>query len=124
MTWERQKPIEAGGPACLCCGTPTSMFPADGLIAVGFGSATVTRDGHAVYDEPQAKYIWGDDDELKDIEEPAESVYWTGADAEKAAAADPDHDWRICKYAPLYEAEYQRHGEGQWVLIRRGEGFA
>lgn len=85
------------------------MFPADGLIAVGFGMASVTRDGVEVYSEPQ-----GDDREN----------YWTGADAERAAAADPDHDWRIQKYAPLYDAVYQRHAEGQWVLIERGMGFA
>ncbi len=109
MTWEKMPAIAAGGPACLCCGTPTELFPADGWIAVGFGSASVTRDGKEVYSEPQ------------DMDE---ALIWTGADAEKAAAADPDHDWRIFKYAPLYDAEYQRHGEGQWVLIRRGEGFA
>jgi hypothetical protein len=40
------------------------------------------------------------------------------------AAADPDHDWRIYFYAPLYEAEYQRQGDGCWVLIKKGEGFA
>ncbi len=41
-----------------------------------------------------------------------------------AAVADPDHDWRIFKFAPLYDAVYQRHAAGQWVLIERGEGFA
>ena len=109
MTWEKMPAIEAGGPACLCCGTPTELFPADGWIAVGFGSANVTCDGKEVYSESQDM----DEDNI-----------WTGADAESAALADPDHDWRISKYAPLYEAEYQRHGPGQWVLIRRGEGFA
>lgn len=118
MAWEKKPAIQSGGPACLCCGTPTDIFPADGLIAVGFGSATVTRDGALVYDEPQL--TWDGDDPV----EPDESEYWTGADAEKAAAADPDHDWRISKFAPLYDAVYQRHGEGQWVLIERGEGFA
>lgn len=81
----------------------------DGWIAVGFGYAAVTRDGKEVYSEPND----GDEDKM-----------WTGADAEKVAAADPDHDWRISKYAPLYDAVYQRHGEGQWVLIERGDGFA
>lgn len=107
--WEKHKPIAAGGPACLCCGTPTDMFPMEGWIAVGFGSASVTRDGQEVYSEPYD----GDEDKI-----------WTGEDAEKAAAADPDHDWRISKYAPLYDAVYQRHGEKQWVLIERGLGFA
>jgi len=87
------------------------MFPAEGWIAVGFGSASVTRDGEEVYSEPNDP-------------DADQALIWTGADAEKAAAADPDHDWRISKYAPLYDAVYQRHGDGQWVLIERGEGFA
>lgn len=107
-TWERLPAVKASGPACLCCGTPTDMFPMDGIIAVGFGSAFVSKDGLSVYEEPQ-----GEDRE-----------YWTGADAEMAAVADPDHDWRIVKIGPLYEAEYQRHGDGQWVMVRRGDGFA
>lgn len=26
--------------------------------------------------------------------------------------------------APLYESEYQRQGDGVWVLVRKGMGFA
>lgn len=107
--WEKKPAIESGGVACLCCGTPTTVFPDDGWIAVGFGGAGVTKDGVEVYSENQT-------DE--------EASIWTGADAEAAASADPDHDWRIYKYAPLYDAVYQRHAPGQWVLIERGEGFA
>jgi len=109
MAWEKKPALPSGGMACLCCGAITTMFPADGWIAVGFGSAGVTRDGAEVWSERM------------DLDE--QSI-WTGADAEKAAAADPDHDWRIYKHAPLYDAEYQRHGDGQWVLIERGAGFA
>jgi hypothetical protein len=86
------------------------MFAPEAWIAVGFGSASVTRDGVEVWSEPVGDY--------------SEDDIWTGADAEKAAAADPDHDWRISKYASLYDAVYQRHGPGQWVLIERGDGFA
>ena len=111
MSWEKKPALEtAGGGACLCCGTPTSMFYPDAWIAVGFGQASVTRDVAVVYSEPVGDYD--------------EADIWTGADAEKAAASDPDHDWRIIKYAPLYNAVYQRHGPGQWVLIERGMGFA
>lgn len=123
MTWEKKPAIDAGVPACLCCGTPTSMFPMDDIIAVGFGAACVTRDGDCVYDEPQPRYVW-DGAELRDVIEPDETDFWSGADAEAVAAADPDHDWRITKNAPLYDVTYQRHGPGQWVLIERGEGFA
>lgn len=109
MTWDKKPAIESGGTPCLCCGTPTTVFPMDGWIAVGFGGAGVTRDGKEVYSENQST----DDAEI-----------WTGEQAEAAAKADPDHDWRIYKYAPLYDAVYQRHAEGQWVLIERGDGFA
>ena len=109
MSWEKKPAIQSSGAACLCCGTPTQMFPMEGLIAVGFGSATVTCDGREIYSENMVD----DDAEL-----------WTGQDAENAALANPDHDWRITKYAPLYDAVYQRHGDGQWALIERGDGFA
>ena len=33
-------------------------------------------------------------------------------------------DLRIIINAPLYELEYQRQGEGKWVLIKQGQGFA
>lgn len=107
--WEKKPAIKSEGYACLCCGTPTSMFPMDAWIAVGFGGAGVTKDGIDVWSENQM----ADTDEI-----------WTGEKAEEAAAADPDHDWRIYKHAPLYDAVYQRHAPGQWVLIERGMGFA
>lgn len=81
---------------------------AEAVIAVGFGSASVTKGSEIVYDEQQVE----------------DENYWTCADAEKAALADPDHDWRILIVAPLYEATYQRHGEGRWMLIEKGQGFA
>ena len=118
MAWEKQPAIKSKGAACLCCGTPTDIFPLDGTIAVGFGSANVTKDGECIYDEPQIYY----DDKGEPVE--PKDPYWTGADAEKAALADPDHDWRISKYGPMYSAEYQRHAPGQWVLVERGDGFA
>jgi len=108
MAWDKKPAIETGGVGCLCCGTPTTIFPMEGWIAVGFGGAGVTKDGVEVYSEPQSE----------------DTEIWTGADAEAAALKDPDHDWRIFKYAPLYDAVYQRHADGQWVLIERGEGFA
>lgn len=50
-------------------------------------------------------------------EGPEDEDYATCADMERKAALDPDHDWRISYYAPLYEAVYQRHGPEHWVLI-------
>lgn len=100
-----------GSVSCLTCGCGAhETFSMDGVIAAGFGSANVTKDSEQVYDEQDANY--------------GRCELWTGADAEKAAAADPDHDWRISIFAPLYEAEYQRQGERHWVLVRKGDGFA
>lgn len=45
-------------------------------------------------------------------------------DAEAAALADPDHDWRIVLFGPLHGEVYQRHGPGEWMLVEKNEGFA
>jgi hypothetical protein len=86
------------------------MLPLDSIIAVGFGSATCTKGGELIYDEQMTP---------KDSDD-----YATCGQMELLAKDDPDHDWRISLYAPLYEAEYQRQGDGHWVLIKKGQGFA
>jgi hypothetical protein len=48
----------------------------------------------------------------------------TVAQAEELAAADPDHDWRIVLHGPLRGSTYQRHGEMQWMLVEKNQGFA
>lgn len=97
--------------ACLNCeaaGAKPLTFPADGLIAVGFGSAGVLRDGMMVAD--------GEDESRED--------FLTGAHAEAMAAADPEHDWRISIEGPMSGRTYQRQGEAGWVLVEQNEGFA
>jgi hypothetical protein len=104
-------PAIPGRCACLTCGCGShDTLALDSVLAVGFGSCNVMKDHECVYDENQVE---GD-----------ESKFWTCQNAEDAAKADPDHDWRICFYAPLYDAEYQRQGDGHWVLVKSGEGFA
>jgi hypothetical protein len=76
---------------------------------VGFGDAGYSVDGLGRWSEGMAK----DDEDFPTV-----------GDVEKLAAADPDHDWRIYFYSPMYEAEYQRQGEGAWILVKKGEGFA
>ncbi len=78
------------------------------MIAVGFGDAGVTKDGHKIWSESANP----------------DAEFWTGDDAEEAAKTDPDHDWRIYFNGPLSGAEYQRQGDGWWVLIKKSEGFA
>lgn len=107
-TWLRPA-IVGGTKGCLCCGAMHAYLPAESIIAVGFGSAFCSKGRDVVYDERDAKE--GEDDK-------------TCADMELLAMADPDHDWQISLFAPLYEAVYQRHGPGHWVLIQKGQGFA
>jgi hypothetical protein len=108
-TWAKLPAIEGKHGGCLTCGPRPSYFPADGIIAVGFGYAGLTRDGHEVWSETGAT----EDDE-----------YMTGAGAEELAAADPDHDWRIVLEGPLSGRTYQRHDAGQWALVKQNTGFA
>lgn len=85
----------------------------DAVIAVGFGSACVERNGDTLYSEPS--------------DAKSEDEYWTFADAEAFAAADPDaddSDWRVHLVGPLGDLHYQRQGASRWVLYKRGPGFA
>ena len=93
---------------CLNCGPRPAIASMDQLIAVGFGSASVTRDGEYVYDESSVE----------------DEAFWTFADAEAMAALDPDHHWIASLYGPLSSAEYTRHGANEWHLTKTGEGFA
>lgn len=108
--WKKEPAIEGTYGGCLNCGPRPSLFPANGLIAVGFGYAALERDGEPIYTEPNDP----DDD----------ADFMTGAQAERIAAADTDHDWRIVLHGPLSGRTYQRHGPGAWVLIAQDNGFA
>ena len=100
---------EAGRHGCVHAGPRARTFSPEWRIGVGFGCAMLTRDGHPIWRESPGMEWEG---------------LMTGAEAEARAAADPDHDWRIVLFAPLSESEYQRQGAGNWVLIRKGRGFA
>lgn len=108
--WKKETPIEGGSGGCACCGYQYSVLPMDAIIAVGFGCANVTKNDAIVYDEIECG---GDPDK-----------FWTCEQAEQEARKDPDNDWRIHLIAPLSERHYQRQGENNWVLYKRGEGFA
>lgn len=110
-------PAVPGRTACAFCGCGAhDTFPEDGLVAVGFGTASLTKDGEEVWSEQSENH--------KAEQEKRDPLYLEGKDCEEMAAKDPDHDWRIEIMAPLYEATYQRQGEKHWVLVQRGEGFA
>lgn len=99
---------------CLTMGLETEeLLHLDRHIAVGFGSAGYSKDTETLWDEGQ---VLQDDEDEYNVP--------TVREVEALAAADPDHDWRIWFYAPLYEEEYQRQGPEVWVLVRCGQGFA
>lgn len=106
-TYTKLKPITRpshGG--CLACPPVQAIAPMNTLIAVGFGDAHISKDGEIIFDGERAE-------EFHTLEE-----------FEALANGDPNHDWRLVLDAPLSSREYQRQGEGQWVLIAQGEGFA
>lgn len=112
MNWKKESPVEAKHIGCLCCGGNHETFPMEGVIAVGFGSATLEKNG---------RIVWSESDLPSDAKW---ENFMSGQQAEELAAKDPDNDWRIKKIGPLKEGEWQRQGEGHWVLYREGAGFA
>ena len=109
MAWTKLEAIESTIVGCVNCGTNPKLFPPNSIIAVGFGSASLVKGGEVVWDEQEGDTV---------------NKYMTGAEAEEIAAKDPDHDWQIRLFAPLSERIYQRHGPGEWALVRQGMGFA
>lgn len=145
--WEKLPALDGRVNPCGCCPPIPATAPMEKVIAVGFGSAGVTRDDEEVYREPSAyehrvacpsadchdgytdvakTVVCGTCGGLGEIDDPAapEPEYWAFADAESAAAADPDHDWRVTLFGPLHGEVYQRHSPGVWNLIEKNEGFA
>lgn len=107
MPFEKLPVIEAAQYCgCLNCGPLRTQLCRDTLIAVGFGSAMLTRDGEVILEE-------GDSDD-----------FHTVGEAEDLAALDPDHDWRIVLHGPLRGATYQRQAEATWLMVEKNSGFA
>jgi len=107
--WTKLEPLPGKPNPCMNCPPILAEAHPEKLIAVGFGEASVTRDGHEVYREPPG---------LEDDED-----YWDFARAEEVAAEDPDHDWRATLFGPLHGETYQRQ-DGKWLLVEKNEGFA
>lgn len=108
---KRIKLQPAIGMVATTANTKPILFEPFRVIGVGFGLGALTKDDAIVWAE-ETQLVQFDDDVL------------TGADAEKIAAGDPDHDWRIVIDGPIVKYVYQRHGTGRWVLIEKGDGFA
>lgn len=106
--WKKLRPIKAGWGGCLNCSAQPATLSMKAIIAVGFGNASITKDRATIYREDPS----------------CDKPFMTVAKAERMAAKDPDHDWRIHLVAPLSERHYQRQGDKTWVLYKRGLGFA
>jgi hypothetical protein len=84
------------------------LLPLDAVIGVGFGIATLTRDGYLVYEEHGG--------------DPAGPI--TVAQAEELAQKFPEHDWCIHLIALLEDRHYRRVGKDCWKLYKRGYGLS
>jgi hypothetical protein len=98
-----EKDIHVG---CLNCPPVEVIAPMDMLIAVGFGTAEVRRGKKLIFEEQMSE------------------EFHTLQEFEDMAKQDPDHPWTVLLDAPLRSRKYQRQGEGKWVLIESGQGFA
>lgn len=109
MPWEKLPALETRPhPTCNCCPPVPGRACMRKLVAVGFGSATVTCDGRLKIDG----------------EHPKDDQWVTFADAERLAAVHPDHDWRVTLRGPLHGESFQRHGPEEWILVEVFDGFA
>ncbi len=106
---EHLPPVEGEHNPCFNCPTIPTQAAMDKIILVGFGEATVRRNGVVVLD---CERDW------------EEERYPTFEDAEDLAAADPGDDWRVILNGPMHGETYQRQGERVWILVERNEGFA
>lgn len=94
--WEKLPPIkdEDIHIGCLNCSTATPEASMDMMIAVGFGTAMITKNGELFYDGEKDYHDNGEPKRLKEIEE--------------IAAKDPDNDWRFIKHGPMHGETFQR----------------
>lgn len=109
MTIKYLPPIKDVPAGCLCCPSTEPVLCMKTVLYNGYGGWSITKNGAQYFTEDQNK-DWSETKVMAEIE--------------KEASQDPENDWRAELYLPLREATYQRQGEGKWMLVRTGEGFA
>jgi hypothetical protein len=102
-----QETLRASAAALLSRGAD-ELLDLETQIVVCVGYAALTRDGVPVYE--------ADCFAIEDA--------WTVRDAERRAAEEPEHDWRIHLVALRDERHYRRCGDARWVLYERGYGLS
>lgn len=102
--FKARKPVVPKSLGCLNCPPKTKTLSLQSLLAVGFGCVDVRVGKVSVWsgDEPQ----------------------YTMRRVENLARKYSGLDWTVRFSAPLGDHTYQRQGEGAWILIREGQGFA
>jgi hypothetical protein len=108
MTWTKLASIGAVRSGCGNCPPRPATLPLDADIHPGFGIVRLTRDGETVEED-----LWGGI---------LVEHYENRADA--TTRADQDPDWRLEVHGPMGGVVYQRHAPGEWVAVKRLEGFA
>jgi len=111
LNWLKLEPLEFAPQACLTCPPRPIKVNMTYDPHPGFGGCYLKKDG-----EFHTDYFLDIESTEKDI------MYFQ--DFENIAAKDPDHDWRLEVHGPLYGCVYQRHGEKEWVMVEKLEGFA
>ena len=82
-------------------------------IVQGFGGSHISRNGKVFY--------WPDNwDGSKESWKKQRTLMFIELQARK----DNKSDWRLHNIMPLHEEEYQRQGKNNWVMIKKGLGFA
>ncbi len=109
--------VDARPNPCLCCPPIRDTLPMSAVVAVGFGDASLTRDGEVLYSEGHAGFA----DETAHIRKHDDL---TVEQAEIIALSNEDADWRIHLHGPMHGEVYQRQGRELWVLVEQDRGFA
>ena len=115
--WKKEKPLKPESKnitkGCLHCGILHIKIAMNHKLTQSFGGECIHKNGNLFYLPPPLNNFQED-------WENAKTLMWIENQAQKA----PDNDWRLLIDMPLYTAEYQRQGKNNWVMIKKGMGFA
>ena len=117
MAFKKLKPLEPNventSKGCLHCGTLPIKLKMNQKIVQSFGGEYITKNYKIFY--------WPDTCDLSDQDwKKQKTLMWI----ENKARKSPNDDWRLIFDMPLYDAVYQRQGKNNWVLVKKGLGFA